>query len=317
MSLLYTLPEKEEHFYYHQKSYSTLGLREYEGSELIPTDYLSELEEYQQAFMHRYVYKTAEELTLIANMLQGTDPWKDSRIGRITASNFGAAANHSEYDSADTLTRKLLDGFTPNEAMLEGQKNEPVACRAYIDQNHRKLRNLLADARIHSSTMISFHNNQLVVEELAPSAVRLDDVQFAKLFDVGHAGLYVDPYEQWRGASVDGICVVQGNETGLLEIKCPKDKPPYKFIPLAYYDQMQGGMHILRHKYCDFFVWTRTKGVSLERIFYDGWYCNTQLMPKVRAFYFERYLPALTMRYMQTPLQADKAQPEAKRQRLV
>eukprot|EP00418_Pyrodinium_bahamense_P059530 CAMPEP_0179161450 /NCGR_PEP_ID=MMETSP0796-20121207/79037_1 /TAXON_ID=73915 /ORGANISM="Pyrodinium bahamense, Strain pbaha01" /LENGTH=82 /DNA_ID=CAMNT_0020863563 /DNA_START=15 /DNA_END=260 /DNA_ORIENTATION=+ len=67
-------------------------------------------------------------------------------------------------------------------------------------------------------------------------------------------------------------------------------------IPSAYYDQMQGEMAILSsvlHQevaWCDFFVWSPNRR-RCRRVGFDAEYFHGQMLPKLRAFYFGRYVP--------------------------
>ena len=54
----------------------------------------------------------------------------------------------------------------------------------------------------------------------------------------------------WLGASPDGLI----GEDGLLEIKCPT-KRLYSGVPWHYMAQVQGQLHILDRRWCDFVCW--------------------------------------------------------------
>lgn len=106
------------------------------------------------------------------------------------------------------------------------------------------------------------------------------------------------------GCSPDGLVEECGDE-GCLEIKCPSSKrdfyvndPRYAStgIPPYYYDQIQGLMHFSNRKWCDFVVYVVVpdsceRKMWIRRYFYEKQYCESVLFPKIKDFYFKRYVP--------------------------
>jgi len=154
-----------------------------------------------------------------AQVVQGSDEWKQLRLGKVTASRVadvmakiksGEAAGRADYRTdlvVERLTNKPSDSFT-NAAMAWGTEQEPLA-------------------RIKYETVFN-----LFVEE----------VPF-----INH------PTIEWFGASPDGLI---GSE-GLLEIKAPNSKTHIKYLndgkpPSKYIPQMMAQMACTGRKWCDF-----------------------------------------------------------------
>lgn len=190
----------------------------------------------------------------IARLQQGSPEWLQSRVGRITASNFGAAMGINKYLSRNGLLRQLLwGGFTGNVATRWGQDHEDIARDEYI--------------------------------RIKAEVCGRDNVS------VRETGLVINPERPWMGNSPDGIITLE-QEEGLLEIKCPFKQTFYSPDPVPdyYYAQIQGTMGNLGLPWCDFVVWT-PNGTQVTRVEFDQPYWENQLLPKVTEFYFQLYLP--------------------------
>ena len=56
--------------------------------------------------------------------------------------------------------------------------------------------------------------------------------------------------------------------------------------------QIQGQLHILKRRWCDFVVWTpREDDYSQERIYYDQKFWEEKMLPKLNNFYLTSLLP--------------------------
>lgn len=152
-------------------------------------------------------------------MIQGSDEWKQARLGKVTASRIsdlmaktktGWGAGRKNYAAelvAERLTGNPADGFT-NAAMQWGTETEPQARAAY-----------------------AFYCNQ----------------------DVTEVGFIDHPTIKLTGASPDGLV----GESGLVEIKCPNtathiDTLLSKKAPAKYVTQMQWQMACTGRDWCDF-----------------------------------------------------------------
>jgi putative phage-type endonuclease len=207
---------------------------------------------------------TQEKADAISQIPQGSQPWLDARKNRLTASNFGAAVGLNRYKSPNGLLKDMLwNTFKGNAATRWGSEHEDVARDAYIAKIQAEI-----DAGTSPYTSIR-------VEE---------------------TGLAVNPGRPWLGSSPDGVVHVttpDGNaHKFLLEIKCPFRKefydPP---VPVYYNCQIQGVMANMDLPHCDFVVWTPT-GMQITRVDFDTEFWDTTLFPKLKAFYFDRYLQA-------------------------
>jgi putative phage-type endonuclease len=150
---------------------------------------------------------------------QGTDAWKQMRLGRVTASRvsdviartktgWGASrANYLAELVAERLTGVPAESYV-NGAMIWGTEKEPEARFAY-----------------------SFHANAEVVQ----------------------VGFVPHPQIAMSGASPDGLI----GDDGLVELKCPNtathiDTLLGQKVPEKYVTQMQWQMACTERAYCDF-----------------------------------------------------------------
>ena len=211
---------------------------------------------------------TQEQADAIKNYEQGTAAWLESRVGRITGSNFGAAIGVNKYTSPRALLKQMLWGeFKGNAATRWGSENEDVARDEYV---------------------------QVKRDEIAARTPTDEDVVVG--IQVEECGLVINPERPWMGNSPDGIITLTyksgTTEKGLLEIKCPFRKEFYTPdpVPTYYYAQIQGTMGNLGLPWCDFVVWTPT-AIQVTRVPFDPTYWDTKLLPGVTSFYFDKYLP--------------------------
>ena len=228
------------------------------------------------------------QITAISKLAQGTDEWLASRVGRMTTSNWGAAAGHNKYDphGEELLKRMLgLSAFKGNAATRYGSEHEDVAAELYT---------LTAQARVLMNDWSSIAEDVTVADYEAAGAMAGAGASMGADpadYRVEYPGLCVWGEHPWAGGSPDGIIHTASGEVGLLEIKCPFRKLLYGDIPHYYYDQIQGTMGILGLPWCDFVVYTPTK-TSVQRFDFDAAYFEGELYPAVHDFYWNRYLPA-------------------------
>lgn len=156
-------------------------------------------------------------MEIIKDIEQGTNEWKQLRIGVITASKFkdvlakGSGKTRDSYMlelAGEILTGEPSESFA-NSYMEWGAKTEPQAKAMY------KLR----------------------------TGNTLEDVAFIK-HQTGFDGVGVSP---------DSLV----NNDGLLEIKCPKTTTQIKTfldgkMPIAHKPQVQGQLWVSKRKWCDF-----------------------------------------------------------------
>ena len=60
-----------------------------------------------------------------------------------------------------------------------------------------------------------------------------------------------------------------------------------------HYCQVQGEMGVTGAKWCDFVVWTEVKkdNISVKWIEFNAVFWETELLPKLKAFYLEAVIP--------------------------
>lgn len=154
------------------------------------------------------------------NLEQGSDKWKQARLGHVTASNMaevmskgkgtGEAVGRYKYKVrlvAERLTMTAGEYYT-NAAMQWGIEQEQFACIAYEAQK------------------------ETFVDKI---------------------GFVLHPDIKWLGVSPDRIV---GHE-GLIEVKCPNTTThlDYLFdnkVPTEYYKQIQCQLWVTGRQWCDF-----------------------------------------------------------------
>lgn len=156
----------------------------------------------------------------IVDCAQGTDLWKSTRAGKITASRIsdvlsriktGEAAARRDYRAqivAEILTGTPQDDIFINDAMRWGTEQEPFARAAY-----ETTREVLVD----------------------------------------QVGLVIHPTIERGAASPDGLV----DPDGLVEIKCPKTATHLSYllagtVPSQYQPQMLWQMACADARWCDF-----------------------------------------------------------------
>lgn len=210
------------------------------------------------------LWRSREDIERIKNIPQhdavtgvAMPQWLKARRNRLTASRYGAAAAHNKYTDIRSLVMDMLwSSFTGNAATRYGNEYEDVA------------------ADIYTCHKISCY---------------VDRKCNADQFWVEYPGLIIMYDTPWCGVSPDGI-VHDGEEVGLLEIKCPFRKTLYPFIPPQYYDQIQGIMGLLKLPWCDFVVYT-PDCTRIERYAFNAQYFEEHLFPAMREFYMRWFLP--------------------------
>ena len=207
----------------------------------------------QRQFYDQVVSVTKDATERIATFPQKSPAWLKARKGRLTASNFGAAAGHNPYCTPRQLLKQMIwsGSFEGNEATRYGTNEEPVACKIYftfLRQHH-------PDARIE------------------------------------HPNLLISSTEPHLGCSPDGVVTINGVRF-LLEIKCPFKKSFYGKIPPYYYDQITGMMALLHLPFTDFVV-KCPHSTNVQRYVFNSAYWEKELKPALDQFYFQQLLPRL------------------------
>lgn len=153
-------------------------------------------------------------------MIQGSDEWKEARLGKVTAS-------------------KIAD------VMAQGRSGQPSATRAtYMGQ-------LIAE-RLTGVPAESFKSEAMEWGNETEAQAR-NAYAFMRDVDVQEVGFIAHPTIEDSGASPDGF----SGEDGLVEIKCPNTATHIKTVlsgaaPAQYIKQMQWQMACTGRQWCDF-----------------------------------------------------------------
>ena len=223
---------------------------------------------------------------------QGTEQWHRLRACRVTASNFGSVHRTNTFSSPSDLLRSLLwPTKFDSRAMKYGSLNEKVAL-------HRL------------SEYLTKHTNN------PDLPVFLDE-----------PGIWLSAEHPYLAGSPDGVVyetieVLDMDRGGkALYYRCRRSlveiKTPYKLrtrqsggefypsyrqrngrktnIPCAYYDQIQGNMHIMGLGLCYFVVLAPT-GYHVIVEPYDPIYTCQSLLPSLHRYWFESVIPAFEER---------------------
>lgn len=265
---------------------------------------------------------TVEQRLAIATLKQGSPEWLQARYGRLTASNFGAAAGHHLPGSR----RKLLEAMLwPETHKLEGRAkefaaygtaNESVARDVYLTD--RQSRGVACVRVFETGLLVSLEHGWLgsspdfIVEEYTDmherrvSCVPLANKYHSRApYMISHPSGAADFIATTRrmtpltSEDADGLTLTQGCG----EIKCPatmklyskSDKHSKYGFPEYYYDQIQGVMAINDWPWCDTVVYTPHQ-TEVIRFYANKEYWDTELFPALRAFYFNDFLPRLALR---------------------
>lgn len=256
------------------------------------------------------LHVTSEQREAIASLKQGTDAWLEARYGRLTASNFGAAAGHHVPGSRRKLLEAMLwpefhklDGMAAKFAAY-GTKNESVARDIYLAD--RRARGNACVRVFETGLLVSLEHGWLgsspdfIVEEYT-------DAHERPVGDVVNPHHAREPYSILRQQSTPpGIAfpAPTGRITqGCGEIKCPATQMLYsrsgkhdKYgFPEYYYDQIQGIMAINHWPWCDTVVYT-PRETQVIRFHANGEYWRNELFPALQKFYFEDFLPRVALR---------------------
>lgn len=220
--------------------------------------------------------------------------WLDARKNRVTASRFaGACGLPGARKSKQTIISEMmsLPESNPNNASRFGVQNEDIARNAYLRICRERGR--AADS--------------------------------ACTFDVKEVGLCVWKDEPWLAASPDGICCENGVAVGVLEIKTARSWIDVSTkltgeLPCDWLYQVQGCMRLAsealgcRLNWCDLFLWTPQQ-CDCRRITFDSELWEHSMLPSLRIFYFNDFLPEALQRERAKQRRAGNARKRIKRKR--
>ena len=205
---------------------------------------------------------------------QGTDEWKNARIGRVNGSNSGSMGNKSRFKTAEE-TGKIIAGvatetFSPEalERMNKGTKNEPVVRNWYEKEYNCKVLErglcvLKTDITIGASVDGDVLNTDKIIEIKCP--VKMYRPLLTYMENTEHG---------WK-----------------------PEKDYVGHIWETHYCQMQQGMFVLNKKYCDYIVYSDsdsqifTQRISFNPVFWKEHYklikenYNKYVLPHLKPGY--------------------------------
>ena len=251
------------------------------NTEATASNVISTIEPYE--FYERNVILTQEEAKDLEFKTCGqatSNEWHLARLMRVTASLSKDIAARRKPDFTPVVRRHLSGHFRGNKATQHGNENEETALKLFTDSRN-------------------------------------------DIIDCIRTGLVVNAAQSWLGASPDAIVTMENGEKVLVEIKCTytaRDLTVDEAIDKIkgfcmarmdpsvaecdqvvlkkshrYYYQVQVQLHVCRINTCFFVAWT-FKDTKYIRVTKDDIFLKT-VIPKLKKYYFEELLPALTAEY--------------------
>jgi hypothetical protein len=208
---------------------------------------------------------TPQQVAEAAAVQQRTPEWFRWREGRLSASNFGAAAGHNPYKTPGELAVDML-WPTPieGEALEYGATMESTAFRVVALRVGEHLRTTLG----YQSCWIE-ETGTLICLEHPWLSVSSDGLLYAT------AGPAQPEREMLRGT---------------IELKCPIRKAFYDKTPHYYYDQFMGAAALLGVDFVVFGVY-EPEATQINYYTFDRDYWRQMLFPRLYRFYMEVYAP--------------------------
>ena len=201
--------------------------------------------------------------------------WHDERMLRISASIMKTVCHRKKDTDAKTfITNKLAQKSINSPAINYGQKNESRAIDSYIHYQ----KNQGIDVTVHK------------------------------------CGLFINVAIPWLAATPDSLVIIDGEDMGCLEVKCPFVCAKKSITAVAmektfclhtnsngelqlkrshqYFNQVQTQLFVTRLSWGDFVLWAPGGDIHVERIFYDQAFIE-EAISKARVFYFDKFLPSV------------------------
>ena len=240
----------------------------------------------QRDFIEKYILLTPEEIALIATYEQGSDEWKQSRIGRLGGSSYCKAVGHSPYGSPHTLLQDMMYPKNISGRHLDrGHRLEPLA-RALLLQHERTLfMEELTRARRAKEGVVKYRNRYFSIPDDVDCR-SIDDI-----FNITVVGGKIHPLYPWIISSNDGDIWIFGEKKGICEFKAPEKRPT--MMKRDYYDQVQGNMEVHDVSFClfvDYLEGDTEEQLNIDLYEYDRVYCRRTLLPALHRFWFRKYL---------------------------
>ena len=126
--------------------------------------------------------------------------------------------------------------------------------------------------------------------------------------------MFINVAIPWLAATPDSLVIIDGEDMGCLEVKCPFvcAKKPITAAAMEktfclhtnsngelqlkrshqYFYQVQTQLFVTRLSWGDFVLWAPGGDIHVERIFYDQAFIE-EAISKARVFYFDKFLPSV------------------------
>jgi hypothetical protein len=267
---------------------------------------------------------------LIAAFPQRSMKWKEARYGRLTSSNFAAAAGLMGKAKRNALLKDMvwpefagLTGYASKLAQ-HGVDHEDIARDIFVADRLRNGSGLFAsDPRIcikETGLLVSLSDGWLAcspdfvmqepkhcreAEGTPPINKNHVYAPYRIALPHGHAAYLSAQAAVLHDVPTDAVDAETEWITVSGEIKCPAygDKQLYSEtgkhdeygFPKYYIPQIQGVMNLMHWPFTDTIVYTPTV-LEVTRFARDEAYWSGFLYPALRRFYFEEFLPLLDLR---------------------
>ena len=265
---------------------------------------------------------TPTQKAALAALPQGSKEWLRARWGRLTASNFGAAAGYHLPGAREKLlqamlwpeTHAKLQGFAARAA-AHGSANEAVARDLYVAHRRHVARDGLLDVW-ETGLLVSLAHGWmgaspdfLFTEHQQPAprepAAAPEGVPCQPRYMIHNRTTCAAVAADFSVAATEPASpVTTMTTTACGEIKCPYTGRLYSEsgkhnatggLPKYYYAQIQALMAQEGLPFCDVVVHVEDR-TEVKRFPHNAHFYAEDLLPKVTSFYFEDFAPRLNAR---------------------
>lgn len=213
---------------------------------------------------------TEEKRALLENKTIGQHNnivWREGRLNRLTASNFGAVVRRLDHTPCHNLVKTILYKQDVNTAAIQyGRLHENVALKKYEELQGVTTRK--CGLFVHSDTPY--------LGASPDAAVGSDGIVEIKCFP----SIGVQTFEQVVCSGKKNMCL-ERKSCGL-SLKTNH----------AYYFQIQGQLNITNRKFCDFVAYGEND-IFIQRILVDKVMWTDFMLPKLQRFYMQCILPEI------------------------
>lgn len=249
-----------------------------------------------QYILIELIQRTATQIESIWRYPQKSKQWGLARFPCKTGSDGGALLDWNPYcDVLKHVYRKIYGQFEENPATTHGNDTEKPAGVVYLTAFQRWLNRWFVEQRGYETGTLVLFGRTIRLEKRSPT-----DRYFAPpRARMWHLGMAIDPFNHWRGLSIDGLVTINGVPILVVEIKCPYARGRfflYENEPMYYLPQGADGCYGM---------WRMFPSVAaIHRVTYSPEYgLNVDLYAMDASWYLKWYIPR-ELRYYFGPLLA-------------